>query len=295
MKERQPRKFVFGSKIDVSKTNMAASSVAGGSGTFIGFDFSTQQIKAVVIDDRLNVVQEAHVQLDSDLPEYRTHGGVYIHEDRKTVTSPTIMWVKGLDMLMDRLRVKGVDISAIKGLSGTAQQHGTVYWKKGARDLLKSLDPDRYLHEQLFDAFAIRESPIWMDSSTTAFCKEFEEKLGSPQRVADITGARAFERASGMQIGKIYHTMPDAYMATERISLVSSFACSLFLGDYAPIDTGDGSGMNLLDIHQKDWSAECLDAVAPDLREKLGEVEYASKCLGHIAPYFVERYSFDPQ
>ena len=44
-----------------------------------------------------------------------------MHEDRKTVTSPTIMWVKGLDMLMDRLRVKGVDITAIKGLSGTAQ------------------------------------------------------------------------------------------------------------------------------------------------------------------------------
>ena len=36
-------------------------------------------------------------------------------------------------------------------------------------------------------------------------------------------------------------------------------------------------------------------AVAPDLREKLGEAEYASKCLGPIAPYFVERYSFDPQ
>ena len=70
-KQRSRGISVFGSKIDVSETSMAASSVAGGSGTFVGFDFSTQQIKAVVVDDRLNVVQEAHVQFDNDLPEYR--------------------------------------------------------------------------------------------------------------------------------------------------------------------------------------------------------------------------------
>lgn len=34
----------------------------------------------------------------------------------------------------------------------------------------------------------------------------------------------------------------------QRISLVSSFAASLFLGNYAAIDNSDASGMNLLDI-----------------------------------------------
>ena len=40
---------------------------------------------------------------------------------------------------------------------------------------------------------------------------------------------------------------------------MSSFAASLFIGDYAPIDESDGSGMNLLDIRRKQWSQKCLD------------------------------------
>lgn len=45
----------------------------------------------------------------------------------------------------------------------------------------------------------------------------------------------------------------------QRISLVSSFLCSVFLGNYAPIDFSDGSGMNLMNIHSKEWSAPCLN------------------------------------
>lgn len=38
---------------------------------FIGFDFSTQQLKAIVLDDKLNLVCEESVVFDSDLPEFR--------------------------------------------------------------------------------------------------------------------------------------------------------------------------------------------------------------------------------
>ena len=34
---------------------------------------------------------------------------------------------------------------------------------------------------------------------------------------------------------------------------------SLFLGDYAPIDFGDGSITNLLNINTKHWASGCLD------------------------------------
>ena len=41
--------------------------------------------------------------------------------------------------------------------------------------------------------------------------------------------------------------------------MISSELACLFLGDYAPIDYGDGSIMGLLDIRTKHWDPRCLD------------------------------------
>ena len=43
------------------------------------------------------------------------------------------------------------------------------------------------------------DSPVWMDSSTTAECRKLEEAVGGAQRLADITGSRAYERFTGNQ------------------------------------------------------------------------------------------------
>lgn len=38
---------------------------------FIGFDLSSQQLKATVLDDKLNLVCEESVVFDLELPEFR--------------------------------------------------------------------------------------------------------------------------------------------------------------------------------------------------------------------------------
>lgn len=260
--------------------------------SYLGLDFSTQQLKAVVINEDLKVTHQSIVQFDVDLPEFRTHGGVHNHEDKLTVTAPTIMWVKALDMILERLKLEGLDFSTVVAVSGAAQQHGSVFWKKGGGQILHDVQPNKFLHEQLQSCFSIRDSPIWMDSSTSEYCKTLENGVGGPLELAKLTGSRAYERFSGNQIAKIFDTRPDAYNNTERISLVSSFAATLFLGYYASIDLSDGSGMNLLDIHEKDWSDDCLKLCAPDLRKKLGNPVSSCSVLGSVSTYFVERYGF---
>ncbi len=68
------------------------------------------------------------------------------------------------------------------------------------------------------------------------------------------------QRFTGNQIAKLYDNRDlNGFNLTERISLVSSFAASLFLGCYANIDYSDGSGMNLLDIVTKNWWSVAMD------------------------------------
>ena len=39
----------------------------------------------------------------------------------------------------------------------------------------------------------MRESPIWMDSSTTAQCRQLEAAVGGAEQLATHTGSRAYE------------------------------------------------------------------------------------------------------
>ncbi|XP_069047327.1 xylulose kinase isoform X2 [Lepisosteus oculatus] len=239
---------------------------------YLGFDFSTQQLKVIAVDEHLDVVYQDSVQFDNEIPEYRTQGGVHFHSDRLTVTSPVLMWVKAVDNILEKMKISGFEFTRVKALSGSGQQHGSIYWKKGAKTVLQNLAHDKPLHEQMKDSFAVQDSPVWMDSSTTEQCQLLEQAVGGAQHLADITGSRAYE----------------------RISLVSSFAASVFLGDYAPIDYSDGSGMNLMDIFTKEWAPQCLRATATQLKEKLGSPVPSSTVLGSVSPYFVRRYGFSP-
>ncbi|XP_049726838.1 xylulose kinase isoform X1 [Elephas maximus indicus] len=260
----------------------------------LGWDFSTQQVKVVAVGADLNVFYEDSVHFDRDLPQFGTQGGVHIHKDGLTVTSPVLMWVQALDIILEKMKASGFDFSQILALSGAGQQHGSVYWKAGASRALTSLSPDLPLHQQLEACFSISDSPVWMDSSTTAQCRQLEATMGGAQALSCLTGSRAYERFTGNQIAKIFQESPEAYSLTERISLVSSFAASLFLGSYSSIDYSDGSGMNLLQICDKVWSQACLSACAPDLEEKLGRPVPSSSVVGTISSYYVQRYGFHP-
>lgn len=272
---------------------MADYSLPQGS-LFLGFDSSTQSLKATVLDGNFNIVATEIVNYDSELPHYKTKDGVYRDPTvNGRIVSPTLMWVEALDLVLQRLKKSNLDFGKIAAISGSGQQHGSVFWKNGSEAILSTLDPKKPLLDQFGNAFSINESPIWMDSSTTEQCKDIEKAVGGPMELSKLTGSRAHERFTGPQIRRMYQTKPEVYDSTERISLVSSFMATLLIGSYASIDHTDGAGMNLMDIKQRAWSKKALEATAPGLEAKLGTLAPAHSVAGLISPYFVERYKFD--
>lgn len=182
---------------------------------------------------------------------------------------------------------------------GCGQQHGSVYWKtKSELEKLKTGNntKDSSLVDLLKSSFSRIDCPIWMDSSTTDECQLLEKAVTDAQNLFQITGSKAYERFTGSQIMKVAKKTSEIYQQTECIQLISNFLASILLGEYAPIDLSDGSGMNLLDIRQHKWSKECLNACGDDLEKKLSDkLVYPRTSLGTIAKYFIDKYGFNDQ
>ncbi|CAM6040358.1 unnamed protein product [Sphagnum compactum] len=261
---------------------------------FLGFDSSTQSLKATAIDAGLRLHSFQSVHFDSELPHYGTKDGV--HRDPKVqgrITGPVLMWVEALELVLSKLTKAGFPFEKVYGVSGSGQQHGSVYWAKDAQEYhLKKLNPLKSLSVQFQGAFSVQDSPVWMDSSTSLQCRAIEKAMGGALSLTELTGSRAYERFTGPQIRKLFETQTETYNSTERISLVSSFMASLLVGEYVAIDHSDGAGMNLMDIRHRTWSPEALEATAPGLEEKLGPLAAPHAVAGNLSTYFVERFKF---
>ena len=259
----------------------------------LGIDSSTQSVKALVynVEDK-SVVTAVSVNFGKDLPEFGCPDGFLPNEDPLVRQADPLLWVAALDKVLQKL-ADSFDTSKIDAIGGDGQQHGSVYLGDGWSAALASLsDPSdgRTLVERLDGAFSRSVAPIWMDSSTHAEVAALDARFCEALRLR--TGSPAIERFTGPQIMKFAKDDPTAYAATKRIHLVSSFLCSILAGADAPVDTGDGAGMNLLDLGKGEWDREICDFVAPGLVEKLPCV-YDGRCGLRLAGYFA-KYGLRP-
>lgn len=98
------------------------------------------------------------------------------------------MWIKAIDIVLDRLVVQGAELHTVAAVSGSAQQHGSLYWSASGIESLHHLDADKFLHTQLDDeAFTVTETPIWMDGSTEQQCDEMECSVGGREKMVECT------------------------------------------------------------------------------------------------------------
>ncbi len=236
---------------------------------FLGLDCSTQSLSAILIDyDARQLVYENSLNFDQALPQYRTQNGVLPCADPLVKHSPPMMWAEALDLMFEQMRKDGVPLRHVLAVAGSGQQHGSVYLKADGRSLARPT------------------SPIWMDSSTSVECDEIRRALGGVAAMAEATGSDAFERFTAAQIRKFWKTEPEAYRQTAHIALVSSYMAGLLAGTIAPIDHGDGAGMNLMDIRARQWHPRALEATAPNLAEKLPPLTPSTHLIGTVSRRF---------
>jgi xylulokinase len=260
---------------------------------FLGLDSSTQSLSAIVIDaDAGQIVKEVSLNYGRELPQFNCPQGVLANPDPLVCHADPLLWAAALDLLCAELRNQGVPLAEIRGISGSGQQHGTVYLDGCFADSRITWDPRSDLVTILRPHLTRKSAPIWMDSSTTGECAEIGKAAGGSERVRTLSGSPPVERFSGPQIRRFWKLEPAAYEQTGVVHLVSSFMASLLTGRSAGIDFGDGAGMNLLNLATGRWDSLLLEATAPKLESRLPCAIPSATRVGTVSPYFVVKYGF---
>lgn len=243
---------------------------------FAGLDVSTQSCKLVVIDTSAEtVVHVDRVDYDRDLPHYRTRDGAIPGLGEGVSESEPCMWIEAVERVLAGIREAGLPGDRIRCISVSGQQHGLV-----------TLATDGSL--------ARPRSKLWNDFSTGEECEILTRAVGGPAAMIEEVGN---SQRTGYTAPKILHMRrhePEIYARTEIFFLVHNYInwqlTGGAAGGVAVMEPGDTSGMALWHPGTGRWSRKVMDAIDPELVEKLPPLGPSDRTIGSLAPELAHRF-----
>jgi xylulokinase len=194
----------------------------------LGLDISTTGAKALIIDPQGAVIAS--------------------HTVAQTVSTPKPLWseqnpadwwdgmAESIRTALHKASLRGEDIACI-GLTG--QMHGLVLLDQAGS--------------------VLRPAILWNDQRTQAQCDTMTEKIGF-KRLIELTGNRALTGFTAPKILWVRDHEPEIYAQVAHILLPKDYIRFMLTGDYA-IDLAEASGTSLLNVAERKWSTEVIDAL----------------------------------
>jgi len=193
--------------------------------SLLGLDVGTTGVRCLAVDERGEVVAEA----GAEYPIYSPHPGW--SEQR-----PEDWWEASRRVIGQVVAKVGRDAGAI-GLTG--QMHGAVFLDQGDE--------------------VIRPALLWNDQRTTAQAEAISRRVGA-RRLTEIAGNPALTGFQAPKILWLRDEEPKAYERVASVLLPKDYVRLRLTGERAT-DASDASGTLLLDLKERTWSGEILDAL----------------------------------
>lgn len=278
---------------------------------YLGIDSSTQSVTFLVIDgDTKEIIWRWQEKFDDPkYDEFGTKEGVLPHPDapERYHTDPLMLAAaleNGLAKLSLDFDSLDWDMSNIKAIAGAGQQHGTVYYRKNAIEVLGGLKSEWSLYVQLRagNVFSRLTAPIWQDGTTGEEVRDEERVAGGPTELRKKTGSAGTRRFSLAQVLKFFKEHRSAYDNTGNILNIAAYNLSLLAGSVdVPLDPAEGAGTNAMHLTKKTWWNSFLIKLERqfpglELRSKLNPIKPSDYVIRNkISNYWVERYGFSPE
>jgi xylulokinase len=195
---------------------------------FLGLDISTTGAKALLINEKGDVVSSATAPLTLSVPH-----PLWSEQD------PHDWWIGISTSIRQAMVEAGVSGSAVTAIGLTGQMHGLVL-----------------LDEQ---GEVLRPAILWNDQRTGAQCDEIRSRLGK-EHLIQITGNDALPGFTAPKILWVQQNEPENYARARHILLPKDYIRYRLTGEYA-MDKADGAGTILFDLKTRNWSPEVLSAL----------------------------------
>lgn len=195
---------------------------------FMGLDISTTGAKALIIDEAGAVIASANRPQPISQPQ-----PLWSEQD------PADWWqgiMQSIGAALAQSSLSGADISAI-GLTG--QMHGLV--------LLDS------------QGEVLRPAILWNDQRTQAQCDQMTALIGA-DRLLELTGNPALTGFTAPKLLWVRDNEPEIYAQAAQVLLPKDYIRYKLTSAYAT-DLAGASGTSLLNVAERAWSQDVLDAL----------------------------------
>ncbi len=194
----------------------------------IGIDVSTTATKALLMDERADIVAvSAHGY------PFETPRPLWSEQD------PALWWEATVKSLRQVLQDSGVDPREIQGIGLTGQMHGLVLLDEAGE--------------------VLRPAILWNDQRTGSQCETIRARLGRRELIR-ITGNDAQTGFTAPKILWVREHEPEHFSRIHQILLPKDYIRYRLTGVFATDRAGAG-GTLLLDLETRDWSPTVLAAL----------------------------------
>src|SRR4030095_6666647 len=176
----------------------------------------------------------------------------------------------GIRRALRQARATGNEIRAI-GVSG--QQHGFVP-----------------LDEQ---GEVIRPAKLWCDTSTATECDEITERLGGLKKTIKTLGNAVLPGFTASKILWLKKNEPKNFARLATVLLPHDYLNFWLTGEKV-MEYGDASGTALLDVQKRRWSEAMLNAIDPDLIDKLPPLIASDRPAGRLQANTAKALDLNP-
>ncbi len=192
----------------------------------MGLDIGTSGVKAIIISVGGEILATNTRSYPLDTPQ-----SGWAEQD------PEDWWQATKKVIKDVLTESEINPGSLQGISFSGQMHSSVF-----------LDQNMEV---------IRPAILWSDTRTSEQCQEILDRAGGLKKLINYVSNPALEGFTAPKILWLRENEPENFKKVSKVLLPKDYIRYRLTGEIYT-EVSDGAGTLLMDVEEKEWSAELL-------------------------------------